>query len=862
MLSAINGFPWRLALAVGAVPLGMIASLALTFRTVNQDVVYPRVRVAGAPVGGLPVVDARAAVRRATEARVQQEIVLRAGEKVWRRRLAALGVGTDDRTVGAALDDAWRIGHRDSWHEWWPDAVLMVRGGVDVAPRFTLDRDLARQSLVSLAPAVEREPVDAEVVLIQAGDGYEVHLTPSTTGIRLDVEATVDAIGTSLARGGEVVVDLVTVVTRANVSTEALRTATAAATALVDDPIELVDPEDPRRRTVLDAPTAHAMLELGRERGGALTSATLDPSALRAWISSVGATVDRPPTNPRVALEQGRLVVIPGVAGRRLDVEATARRVEAKLGTDGHAVEMVVNPDRPWIPLEVVEEARAQIEAATRDPIVLVVAADDLAPERRITVTNDVLRSWLALPDSQSIPRDTSRMPPATRPTLAWAVDGTALGEYLQTAVVPVISAGAQPPRLLVVARPDTAPESRANPAVPSGTVLEPGSMATPTPLPGGALSSRGTATPSSGARTAIALGTAIAGPTRTPGPDPSRTIVASSGPRPTATTIGSVVTVTPSGAFSLPEIAAEPQAFRFEAVVVPGRPARAVDMDGLRTAIDALLHADLPPLQGILVAPPTATVTGGARALSGTAAAVVSVTATVTRSPTATVTPSPTVAPTASATATAAGAPGASAALILLGTPAAAPTSDARLDDARGAGFPRPRTVLVRVVDPPPDGAAESLRRMARTANVLISAPVIVEWSSREWRVEPNDLVDLLRFGPVGDGADGYLGRDGLLAVAERIGREASRLDDAPRDARDTVLPVDVPMTAAAIWAAANRTGFERRAEIAWVEDEPTPVPGVTTPMSGPPTATRTPVRNPGPQLVATATTSPTLTP
>ena len=192
MLSAINGFPWRLALAVGAVPLGMIASLALTFRTVNQDVVYPRVRVAGAPVGGLPVVDARAAVRRATEARVQQEIVLRAGEKVWRRRLAALGVGTDDRTVGAALDDAWRIGHRDSWHEWWPDAVLMVRGGVDVAPRFTLDRDLARQSLVSLAPAVEREPVDAEVVLIQAGDGYEVHLTPSTTGIRLDVEATVE----------------------------------------------------------------------------------------------------------------------------------------------------------------------------------------------------------------------------------------------------------------------------------------------------------------------------------------------------------------------------------------------------------------------------------------------------------------------------------------------------------------------------------------------------------------------------------------------------------------------------------------------------------------------------------------------
>lgn len=869
MFSAVTGFPWRLALALGAVPIGLLGSVAVTFRTVNQDVVYPRVRVAGAPVGGLPVSDARAAVRRASGDRVLDEIVLRAGDKVWRRRLAALGVGADDRTVSGALDAAWRIGHRDTWHEWWADAVILVRGGVDVAPRFTLDRDQARQALVALAPVVERNPVDAEVVLVQAGDGYEVHLTPSITGIRLDIDATVDAIGAASARAGDVVVDLVTVVTQANVSTEALRTATAAATALVDDPIELVDPEDPRRRTVLDAPTAHAMLELGRERGGIVTSATLDPHALRAWVSSVAATIDRPPTNARVAVELGRLVVVPGVAGRRLDVEATARRVEATLATAGRAVEMVVNPDLPWVPIDVLEEARTQVEAATRDPIVLVIPADELAPERQITIGSDLLLSWLALPDSQSIPRDTSRMPPATRPTLTWAVDGTALGEYLQKVVVPVVSAGAQPPRLLVVARPEDAAQGRATPATPRGTVLEPAGTATPTPFVGIALPPGGTATPSGGARTAIAMGTALAGPTGTPGP--SRTTIAAVGLRPTATTIGSVATAPPSVVFPMPEVAAVPQAFRFEAVVVPGKRGRAVDADRLRTAIDALLHADLPPLRGILVAPPTATIVGGARTLSGTATADVSATATVTRSPTATVTPSPTPTVTSSPTTTVTTsptktptrAPSASVAQALVETPTAAATSGARVDGAQGAGAtPTPRTVVVRVVDQPPDAAAESLGRMARTANVLISAPVFVEWSNREWRVELNDLVDLLRFGPVGDGADAYLGRDGLLAVAERIGREASRLDDAPRDALDNVLPVDVPMTAAAIWAAANRTGIERRAEIAWVEDEPTPVPGVTTPWSGPPTATRTPVRNPGPQPIATPTTTPTLTP
>jgi hypothetical protein len=147
---------------------------------------------------------------------------------------------------------------------------------------------------------------------------------------------------------------------------------------------------------------------------------------------------------------------------------------------------------------------------------------------------------------------------------------------------------------------------------------------------------------------------------------------------------------------------------------------------------------------------------------------------------------------------------------------------------------------------------------KQANTANLLISSSITVEWSDREWRVDPNELIDLLRFGAVGGTADAYLGRDGLLLITERIGREASRLDDAPRDAADTVLAVDVPRTAAAIWAAANQSGAERRAEVAWIEDEPTPVPDVPTPRAGPPTATRTPVLNPGSRRDFTPTATP----
>ena len=47
-LTALFWFPWRLAAALSTVPLIILSSLAITVRTVNQDVVYPSVRVAGA----------------------------------------------------------------------------------------------------------------------------------------------------------------------------------------------------------------------------------------------------------------------------------------------------------------------------------------------------------------------------------------------------------------------------------------------------------------------------------------------------------------------------------------------------------------------------------------------------------------------------------------------------------------------------------------------------------------------------------------------------------------------------------------------------------------------------------------------
>jgi hypothetical protein len=886
-------FPWRLATVLAVLPLVIIGTSAVTFRAVNEDVVYPRVRFADVSLSGLTRGDARAAIASATGDLLRSEVVLRSGDQSWRRSLLSLGLGSNEATVDQSFEAAWRIGHRTTWREWWADQVFVLRGGFDVPPRFTLDRYRARATLETIAASVEQAPVDAEVVLVQAGDRYEVHLTPAKAGVQVDLDTTIKTISAAVGVGDFAPIDIATTVTLASVSTDALRAATAGASALVDDPIVLVDRQGSGRRFVLDAPSAHAMLEVGQAGEGAVTTTRLDAKALRKWVTAVAESVTRPPVNPRVALDRGRLVVDPGVAGQRVDVEATARRIEATLGTVGHTVELVVAPDDPWVPIDVVEEARAQVEAATREPLVLVLPTSGTAPERRILIASEQILGWLSLPDARDIPRDTRRLAPASRPRLDWGVDPIAFGDYVRREVLPLVSDGATEPRVVVIARPDYAASGSGSfSPLPPGQGQGVGVIAeAPEAVAPG---------PSGAARTAIALGATLAGPspTRSPAPVSAALGVAPTAVLTTRTPVnGTALPTSPlvrlggltesasevrsNGATPLPVIGREalpaqlatvvptavPVPFKFEAVVIAGRTGRTVDIEKLTQLVDARLHEGLPALSTILVAPPVATAAAAQRLSPD---AVATVTATVKPSSTPTVTPSTTATTTPSTTATATPTPTRTPTVtptitvtglfsnLLVVTPTADPSYAPDLEVWRVPTVGRQRTVLVPMVDQKPATTIEEVAKQANTANLLISSSITVEWSDREWRVDPNELIDLLRFGAVGGTADAYLGRDGLLLIAERIGREASRLDDAPRDAADTVLAVDVPRTAAAIWAAANQSGAERRAEVAWIEDEPTPVPDVPTPRAGPPTATRTPVLNPGSRRDFTPTATP----
>ena len=132
----------------------------------------------------------------------------------------------------------------------------------------------------------------------------------------------------------------------------------------------------------------------------------------------------------------------------------------------------------------------------------------------------------------------------------------------------------------------------------------------------------------------------------------------------------------------------------------------------------------------------------------------------------------------------------------------------------------PAERRVTVRLALRPPRVQDRDVAAARDTANLLVGEPVIVRWQDAAWTITRDELASMFRYQPAGDGVMAYLTRDGLLAKASAIAREAERRPDAPKDRAGKPLPVDVPATAAAIWQQASTAAANRVAGVVWSED------------------------------------------
>ena len=154
---------------------------------------FDGVSLAGQPVGG----QSRAAIRDLLEQRYADfrrapaTIVFEG--RTWTPTLDQLGISFD---LDGIADEALAAGHRGGPIERVEEIWALWRGGLDVAPRITVDGAKLQAYLSSLAPEVERPPRDAALSI---AEGRPLP-TPAQAGRQVLADATAIDILRSLQR--------------------------------------------------------------------------------------------------------------------------------------------------------------------------------------------------------------------------------------------------------------------------------------------------------------------------------------------------------------------------------------------------------------------------------------------------------------------------------------------------------------------------------------------------------------------------------------------------------------------------------------------------------------------------------------
>src|SRR5947209_6465137 len=112
------GFPFRLLLVLGLLPLLLLASLLLVYRQQESGRIYGGVTVLDVDLGRLTRDDAAAAIRRSLADHARQGFLLRFDDDAISVTLATMGLVIDDAQIGALADQATQVGHDQDFVPW------------------------------------------------------------------------------------------------------------------------------------------------------------------------------------------------------------------------------------------------------------------------------------------------------------------------------------------------------------------------------------------------------------------------------------------------------------------------------------------------------------------------------------------------------------------------------------------------------------------------------------------------------------------------------------------------------------------------------------------------------------------------
>ncbi len=447
------GFPFRLLLLLGCLPLLLLTSVVFVYREQQTDKVYAGVTALGVGLGRMTQDEAAQTIKRHLSAESRRPLQLRYDDDAFTTSLATMGLRVEDGQAERWAQEAWEVGRDTDLRTWLRSQLILMRRGHELPMSFTFDRERAVAALARAALEVERQPVNAGLSVEKAGEQFEIHTSPARTGRRLNVPATLERLQSSLHSQLPTHLDLVLDEALPAVGDADVVPAVESLRHLLGPPLEL---KDGTRSWALTPAQAHPMLEIsGLEAAKPPIVATLNEARLRAFVEGVTRQATVVPVNPFFEVQNDRVVVRPGSAGKAADLEATFNLVKERVASPNRTVEIVFAEDKPWITEADLTPARDQVNALLDLPITLEAppapgtpatatptpaAAGAAAAARGWRLDRPLLAQMLALPNTQAVPRDFRTLPPAQRPTFEIQLDSGKVTNYLAREVAPWVS--------------------------------------------------------------------------------------------------------------------------------------------------------------------------------------------------------------------------------------------------------------------------------------------------------------------------------------------------------------------------------------------------------------------------------------
>jgi vancomycin resistance protein YoaR len=278
------------------------------------------VSLQGQPIAGMGRAEIRALLDQRYAAFVRTPVTITFEGRSWTPTLDQLGVRFDlDQTAAEALVAGHRGGPIERVAELW----ALWQGGLDVAPRLSVDTGRLQAYLTSIAGELERPPRDAALSIAEG----KVIPTAALPGRQALADATV--------------IDMLRAVQTLRPQTVVLRTRTLAP-ALTDDAIK---PAIADARTLLSAPLTlrrdtqswtwapdkiAELLAVKAEHGR--MTVEVDSERLARAVEKLAQVVDSGSSEPRVAFHGGKPKIIqPGQTGWRLKQPEAAAAISQTL---------------------------------------------------------------------------------------------------------------------------------------------------------------------------------------------------------------------------------------------------------------------------------------------------------------------------------------------------------------------------------------------------------------------------------------------------------------------------------------------------------------------------------------------------